>query len=132
MTRNLAVIGELDNSVRSLGPQAGDGLRSQDLDAKAPCLHDGSTRQITPTESTWKTEIVFDSRTHSGLPPRNFALDYDGMKAFRCAVDGGCQPGRAASNDGEIVERGLGASTQADLLRDLSGYAIQQLVSVGE
>src|SRR5580704_7699877 len=99
MTRDLASIGQLDDSIGTFGTDAHGFLRCQDLDSKTLSLHDSASRKVTSAQPAWKSQIVFNARAHSCLSAGSFALDHHRLQAFRGPINSRSQAGGASSND---------------------------------
>lgn len=61
-----------------------------------------------PPTPFWKSRVVVDAISHTGLTAHGAAVDDDGVDAFARGVDGGRQTGGAAADDGEIVGLAVG------------------------
>src|SRR5580704_15776161 len=129
MTRKLASIPELHDSVWALYAHAHSFLR-QNLHAESLSLHNRAPRQITSAQPARKAQIILDSRAHSGLSTGRLALNQDGGQSFRRAIDRGGQSCGTSAKYREIVEVGLRARSQANLLGNFGGCSLQQPRSV--
>src|SRR5579864_4697618 len=132
VARDFAGIRQLEDAVRALSANGNRFLGRKNFDSEASCLHDSPASQIGTAESGGESEIVFDARTHSRLAAGRLPLDHNGVQALRGTVNGGRQPGRTSTYNGEVVKTCFGTRAQAHLLRDISGRALQQFCSIGE
>ena len=132
VARDLVPIHQLDDPVRTFCSDADSFLRRQDFHSETLGLEHGTPGQIAATEAGGKSKIVLNAGAHSGLTAGCFPLNHYCMQTFRGAIDGSGQPGRPSADNRQIIETGLGARPQSDLLRDVGGYTLKKLRPVGK
>src|SRR5580704_2445275 len=129
---DLVPIRQLNNPVGAFSAGAGRFQRRQNLHSKTHRLGDCAPSQVVPTEPGGKSQIILDARTHSCLASRRFALDHHRMQTFRSSVNRGRQARGTAADNREIVEVGLRACAQPNLLGDICWHALQKFCPVGK
>ena len=107
-------------------------LRSDNLHAEALRLHHRAARQVAAAQTGRKAEIVFDARAQAGLSAGSFAIDHHRLQPFGRAIHRSRQTARAAADDGEVVELGVGARLQADLLGQLRRARLKHARAIGK
>ena len=111
-------VGEPNDARASDDVDADSFLRGQELGAEAAGLCRRAAREVGSGEAGRETEVVLDARAHAGLAAERLSLDDDRSQPFRCAVDGGGEPGGAGADDDEVVVRELLVRLEADPLRE--------------
>src|SRR5690606_32253384 len=79
---HLAAVGERDDAVRVLEPQARGAYGVEDLGPEAPGLGDGPPRQVGAGEAGGEAEVVLDGRREPRLTARRLGLDEQGRQAL--------------------------------------------------
>ena len=105
---NLAPVAEAARPATSRAPRSGDRPRREHLRAETLGLRGRPAGEVGAREPHRETQVVLDPRALARLPARRLALDQHRPQALRCAVHRGGQPGRAAADDHQVVERHLG------------------------
>ncbi len=98
---------------RVAGSIALDRARDQDLRAEAARLLQRAARQLVARHAGGEAEVVLDPRRGPSLTAGRLALDDDGAKALRGAVDRGGQAGGPGADDHRVVLRRLRARSRA-------------------
>src|SRR5713226_3869730 len=129
---DLIAVGQFNDAVRTLSSDANRLLRRQDFHSKTPRLHHGTTGEVSSTESGGKSKIVLDSRTHSRLTARSFALDHYRVQTLGSTVNSSRQTCRTSAHNCQVVKTGFGAGPQAHFLRHFSRYAVEQFRAIRE
>src|SRR6185503_21286846 len=118
MTTKLRAVREFQKAIGTIDSYFGR-FRRNDLNAKASCLDHCASRKISPGESGWKAEIIFDATRHARLPAGCFALDHNCSQALARAINGRGQTCRTTADDCEIVEGFGGPSLKTGVLGKL-------------
>ena len=110
MAGNFVAIGHFNHAIRAFDAHAQRFLRRENFHAKPLRLHNCATGEVATTKPHRKSQIIFDARTHSGLPTGSFAFDHHGVETFGCAVNGRGQARWSATDDRQIIKIRLRAS----------------------
>src|SRR5262249_36370785 len=106
--------------------------RRENFDTETLSLYHSPARQIASTEADRKSQIVLDAGTHSRLPAGSLFLDHHGVEAFGGAIHSSGKPGRSSADDCQVIKVGLCARPEADFLRHLRRYTLEEPCSVGK
>ena len=110
MARDFVTIGCFNHAIRAFDAYAERFLRRENFHAKPLRLHHGAARQIATAKPHRKSQIIFDARTHAGLPARSFAFDHHRVQTFGGAVNGGGQTRGPSTDNCQIIKIRLRAS----------------------
>ena len=102
------------------------------LGAEPGRLRDGPVGEVGAGHALGEAEVVLDGRALPGLPARRVALDDDGAQPLGRRVHGGGQPGRAAADDAQVVQRLLRPGAQAERVGELDASSGAQRVALGQ
>jgi hypothetical protein len=83
-----------------------------DLRAEFQRLRVRAARQVQPSDTSRKTEIVFDTRAGSGLPARHVRLEHQHLQTFGSTIHGRGES-RGAGTDDDYI--GLAVSSMSSL-----------------
>src|SRR5262249_29419660 len=96
-----------------------DRLLSEHLRAESASLCRGAAREVLAGDARRKSEVVLDLRARPRLSAGSALLDDERVQPLGSAVDRGRQPGGAAADDDDVVERLLRARLKPDLRGEL-------------
>ena len=124
---------EPDEVMLGAGLERDGAVRRGHAGAELPRLADGANRQLRAADARREAEVVLDPPRRSRLAAESAALDHERVEPLRRAVDGGAEPGRAASDD-EQVDRLRLVEVEPDAQRPghLAGGGIPQLRPSGQ
>src|SRR5262249_27681317 len=123
---------QLDESIRSFGPDVDRLQRRENFNAETLSLYDGTARQIASTEANRKSQIILDAGTHSCLSAGSLFLDHHSVEAFGGAIHRSSKPRRPSTNDCQVIKISLRACSQTDSLRHLRRDTLEEPCSVGK
>ena len=132
MAGQLGAVAQAQHPRRPAALDAVHAVHRDDLRAQPARLRRGPPGEVAAAEPAGEAEVVLDARALPGLAARRLALHHHGAQALRGPVDRRGQPGGAAADDHQVVERQLGAGGQAHLLGDLERARPLQHGAVGE
>ena len=117
--------------VLDAGLERDGAVRRGRAGAELPCLADRADRQFRAADARREAEVVLDPPRCPRLAAESAALDHERVEPLRRAVDGGAEPGRAASDDEQVDRLGL-VEVEPDAQRPghLAGRGIPQLVAL--
>src|SRR6266702_917966 len=132
MAGNFEAISEFQKAIGAFRPDANSFLWSKNLHAESPCLSHGAAGEIIAAQPRRKTEIVLNAGAEPGLTAGRFTFDHHRVQAFAGTINGGSEPRRATTNNGEVVEAGLRVRAQADLVSNGGQRRFGKARAIGE
>src|SRR5262249_54883357 len=84
--------------------QSSGCLGEDDGHAEPLCLLKSSTRKLSSANTPWKAEVILNAGARSSLATNGLRVEQQRTQTFGCGVDGGREPSRAGSHDGDVVK----------------------------
>jgi hypothetical protein len=124
--------GEAQDGVRPIRLEPLDRDRRQHLHPVAPRLGDEPLRQLGAPDALWEAGVVVHSLRDARLPAERAAVDDQGADPLACRVDGGGEPRRPASDDGEVIGGAIRLQLESEAPGQVPVQRSQQMVPSGK